>query len=188
MFVHRLPYPHVLKNPIDRINLEIQIAYQAEVETVDKRDCVYAKQRRPIHPCCPGALILHALRNDFQEHQQLLLDRHHRLSDWMTRLNSIRPMRRRIRHTSCYVIGAKALSFEGKCLNVFMLTVVRNCIGKSVGQDSALQKFSERLVNTKLGGMLVALAVELASAYQLKPGLKGLCYSLINQSKLGTSR
>jgi hypothetical protein len=60
--------------------------------------------------------------------------------------------------------------------------------GNAVGEDAALQIFAKRLTDIGLGGVVVALAVELAGAGQLKPGLEVLGDGLVEQCALGVAR
>jgi hypothetical protein len=53
-----------------------------------------------------------------------------------------------------------------------------------MGKDAALQILAKRLTDIGLGGVVVALAVELACTGQLKPGLKMLGYGLVEQCGL----
>ena len=55
-------------------------------------------------------------------------------------------------------------------------TIVSAGAGKAVGEDAALQIFAKGLADVGLGGVVVALAVELAGTGQLKPGLKMFGY------------
>ena len=50
-----------------------------------------------------------------------------------------------------------------------------------MGKDAAFQVFAKSLADERLGGVVVALAVELARAGQLKPGLEVLGYRLVQQ-------
>ena len=47
--------------------------------------------------------------------------------------------------------------------------------------------FAKGLADIRLGGVVVALAVELAATGQLKPALKMLGYGLVEQSALGVA-
>jgi hypothetical protein len=51
-----------------------------------------------------------------------------------------------------------------------------------VRKDAALQIFAKGLADVGLGGVVVALAVELTGTGQLKPGLKMVGYGLVEQS------
>jgi hypothetical protein len=57
-----------------------------------------------------------------------------------------------------------------------------------MGKDAAFQILAKRLTHIELGGVVVALAVELTGAGQLKPGLKVLDNRLVQQSPLGVAR
>ena len=57
-----------------------------------------------------------------------------------------------------------------------------------MGKDAACQIFAKGLADVGLGGVVVTLAVELAGAGQLKPGLEVLGYGLVQQRALGVAR
>ena len=57
-----------------------------------------------------------------------------------------------------------------------------------MGKDAAFQIFAKGLADVGLGGVVVTLAVELAGAGQLKPGLEVLGYGLVQQRALGVAR
>jgi hypothetical protein len=56
-----------------------------------------------------------------------------------------------------------------------------------VGKDAAFQIFAKGLADIGLGRVVVALAVKLACAGQLKPGLEVLGYGLVEQRALGVA-
>jgi len=53
--------------------------------------------------------------------------------------------------------------------------------GKAVGKDAAFEVFAKRLLYVDRRGVVIALAVELAGASQLQPGLEVLGYRLVQQ-------
>jgi hypothetical protein len=55
-------------------------------------------------------------------------------------------------------------------------------------KDAAFQIFTKRLADIGLGGVVVALAVELTCTGQLKPGLEVLGDGLVQKSPLGVAR
>ena len=61
-------------------------------------------------------------------------------------------------------------------------------MGKAVGKDAAFEVFAKGLADIGLGGVVVALAVELTGTGQLKPGLEVFGYGLVEQSPLGVAR
>jgi uncharacterized NAD-dependent epimerase/dehydratase family protein len=63
--------------------------------------------------------------------------------------------------------------------------VVAAGTGKAVGKDAAFQVLGKRLAHIGLGAAVVALAVELAGAGQIKPGLVMLGHRLVEQRALG---
>jgi len=54
-----------------------------------------------------------------------------------------------------------------------------------MGEDAAFEVFSKRFLYVCGRGVVVALAVELASAGELKPGLEVLGYRAVQQCALG---
>ena len=69
-----------------------------------------------------------------------------------------------------------------------MSAVITPRPGKAMGKDAAFQILAKRLTDIGLGGVVVALAVELAGAGKLKLGLKVLGYGLVQQRALGVAR
>ncbi len=57
-----------------------------------------------------------------------------------------------------------------------------------MGKDAAFQILAKRLADIGLGGVVVALAIELTGTGQLKPGLEVFGYGLVEQSPLGVER
>ena len=55
-------------------------------------------------------------------------------------------------------------------------------------KDAALQILAKGLTDIGLGGVVVALAVELTATGQLKPGLEVLGNGSVQQSPLGVAR
>jgi hypothetical protein len=53
-----------------------------------------------------------------------------------------------------------------------------------MGKDGALKMLAKRLTDIGLGGVVVALAVELTGTGQLKPGLEVLGYGSFKCSKI----
>ena len=60
--------------------------------------------------------------------------------------------------------------------------------GKAVGKDAAFEVLAESLADIRLGGVVVALPVELTGTGQLMPSLEVFCYGLVEQSPLGVTR
>jgi len=67
-------------------------------------------------------------------------------------------------------------------------TVTTAGVGKAVHKDAAFQIFAKRLAHVGARRMVVALAVELAGAGQVKPGLKILANGAVQQGSLGVAR
>jgi hypothetical protein len=68
-----------------------------------------------------------------------------------------------------------------------MSAVIAPCSGKAMGKDAAFQILAKGLADIGLGGVVVALAVELAVTGQLKPGLDVFGDGLVRQSPLGVT-
>lgn len=81
-----------------------------------------------------------------------------------------------------------ATAFAGEGHEVVMPAVITPGSGKAVGKDAAFQVFAKGLTDIGLGGVVVALAVELTGTGQLKPGLKVLGYGLVEQRALEVAR
>jgi hypothetical protein len=64
-------------------------------------------------------------------------------------------------------------------------TIITPRPGKAVGKDAAFEVLAESLADIGLGGVVVALAVELTGTGQLKLDLEVLGYGLVEQSPLG---
>jgi hypothetical protein len=97
-------------------------------------------------------------------------------------------VRRRFGHAPRVARGAYAPAFAGEGHQKVVSAVATESAGKAVGKDAAFQILLERFAHKGLGGVVVALAVELARAGQLKPGLVVLGYRLVQQRALGVAR
>ncbi len=60
--------------------------------------------------------------------------------------------------------------------------------GKAVGKDAAFEVLTKGLADIGLGGVVVALAIELTCAGEFMPGLEVLGYGLVEQRALGVAR
>ena len=83
-------------------------------------------------------------------------------------------VRRRLHHAPRVARGADTPAFAGIGHKVVVPAVITPGPGKAVGKDAAFQIFAKGLADVGLGGVMVALALELACTGQLKPGLKML--------------
>jgi hypothetical protein len=83
--------------------------------------------------------------------------------------------------------GADATALAGIGHEVVVPAVITPGPGKAVGENAALQILAKRLANIRLGGVVVALPVELTSTGELKPGLKVLGNCLVEQRALGVA-
>ena len=69
-----------------------------------------------------------------------------------------------------------------------MSTIVTAGARKTVGKDAAFEVFAKRLTHVGARCVVVALAVELASAGQRMPGLEVFGYCAVQQGPLGVAR
>ncbi len=58
---------------------------------------------------------------------------------------------------------------------------------KAVGKDAALQVFAKSFLDIQCRGVVVALAVELAGAGQIEPGLEVFGYRAVQQGAFGVA-
>ncbi len=86
---------------------------------------------------------------------------------------------RRLHHAPGVARGADAPAFAGIGHEVVVPAIVKPGSGKAICKDASFQILAKRLTDIGLGGVVVALAAELAGTGQLKPGLKVLGYGLI---------
>ena len=91
-------------------------------------------------------------------------------------------------HAPCVARGADTTALAGEGDKVVVTTIVTPRPGKAVRKDAAFQIFAKGLADIRLGGAVVALAVELACAGQVKPGLEVFGYRLVQQRALGMAR
>ena len=84
--------------------------------------------------------------------------------------------------------GADSASFAGEGDQAVVPTVVTAGAGKAVSKDATLQIFAKGFLHIRGRGAVVALAVELASAGQLKPGLEVLGHRAVQQGAFGVAR
>ena len=160
---------------------------------MNEGDCADV-QRRLVHIYRTGAVGLQALRNHAQEdaqhhiehnpvalHEvaQPLRHRQHTLAHRQAGKDVIRQVRRRLHHAPGVTRGADAPAFAGIGHEVVVPAIVTPGSGKAICKDAAFQILAKRLTDIGLGGVVVALAVELAGAGKLKLGLKVLGYGLV---------
>jgi len=182
--------------------MEVHMPVQAGAKAVDENDCANV-QGRPVHLGRTGAVALQALRYDQQEDTQHhvqyrpvtlhvvaqpLRGGEHPLAHRQAGKNMIAEVCRRLHHAPGIARGADATAFAGIGDEVVVSTIVTPRLGKTVRKDAAFQIFAKGLADIGLGGVVVALAVELAGTGQLKPGLEVLGYGLVEQSPLGVAR
>jgi hypothetical protein len=65
---------------------------------------------------------------------------------------------------------------------------VATVITAGAGKDATFEVFAKRLAHIGLGGVVIALSIELARTDQLKPALVVLGYGLVEQRALGMAR
>ena len=160
-------------------------------------------QSCPVQLRRPRAVGLQALRDDPQEdaqhhvehgpvalHEvaQSLRNRQHPLAHRQARENVIGEVCRRLHHAPCVARGADTTAFAGIGNEVVMPAVITPGPGKAVRKDAAFQIFAKRLADIGLGGVVVALAVELACAGERVPGLKVFGNRLVEKGALRVAR
>ena len=100
----------------------------------------------------------------------------------------IAKVRRRLHHAPGVARRANAAALAGIGDEVVVPTIVTPRPGKAVGEDAAFQVLAKGLADIGLGGVVVALAVELACAGKFMPSRKVLGYGLVEQRALGVAR
>jgi len=99
----------------------------------------------------------------------------------------IRQVRGGLGHTAGVARRADATAFAGEGDQEVVPAVIAADARKAVGKDAAFEVFAEGLLYIRGWGVVVALAVELACASQLKPGLEVLGHRAIQQGALGVA-
>ena len=94
-------------------------------------------------------------------------------------------MRSRLGHSPRVARGADATAFAGEGDQKVVPAVVTPDAGKAVGKDAAFEVFAESLLYVGCRGVVVALAVKLSCAGELKPGLEVFGNRAIQQGALG---
>ncbi len=74
---------------------------------------------------------------------------------------------RRLHHPPRGARGADSTAFAGESDEVVMPAILATSAGEAMGKDAALQICGKRFAYEGLGGVVVALAVELTRAGQL---------------------
>ena len=97
-------------------------------------------------------------------------------------------VRRRLHHAPGVARRADSTALAGEGDKEVVPTVCAACAGKAMRKDAALQIFAKRLADVGPWRVVVALTVELAGTYQLKPGLEVLGNSAVQQRMLGVAR
>ena len=100
----------------------------------------------------------------------------------------IAEVRRCLHHAARVARGADTPALAGIGDEVVVPAVVTPRPGKAMGKDSAVQILAKRLTDIGLGAVVVALAVELTGAGQLKPGLEVFGNGLAQQRAPGVAR
>ena len=104
-----------------------------------------------------------------------------------TREDVVRQVRRCLHHAPCVARGADTTAFAGIGHEVVVPAVITPGPGKAMDEDAALQIFAESLTGIGLGGVAVALAVELTRAGEFMPSLEVFGYGLVEQRALGVA-
>ena len=81
----------------------------------------------------------------------------------------IRQVRRCLHHAPRVARGADATAFAGIGDKIVVAAIVTPGPGKAVGKDAALQILAKGLADVGLGGVVVALAIELTCAGEFMP-------------------
>ena len=95
---------------------------------------------------------------------------------------------RSLGHATGVARWANTPAFAGKRHKVVAPTVITTGARKAVGKDAAFEIFAKCLADIDAGCMVVALAVKLADTGQLKPSLKILADSAVQQGVLRVTR
>ena len=93
-----------------------------------------------------------------------------------------------LHHAPGVARGAHAPAFTGIGHEIVVPTIVTPRPGKPVRKNAAFQILAKGLTDIRLGGLVVALAVELIRAGQLKPSLEVLGNVLVQQRALRVAR
>lgn len=152
-----------------------------------------------VHRLRTWAVALQCLRNDPQEDA-----RHHVQSCHVTLHEVAQPLwngeqplahrqagedvvgevRRLLHHAPCVSRGADATAFAGIGHEVVVAAVITPGLRKTMRKGAALQIFAESLTGIGLGGVAVALAVELTRAGEFMPSLEVFGNGLVQQRAL----
>lgn len=189
---------HLLKHPVHNTDMEVHMPVQGRAEPLDESDGTNA-QGRLVHACHTGAVGLQILRDDpkedaqhhvpiypvaLQKIAQSLWHRQHPLAHRQAGKDVIRQVRRRLHHAPAVAQGAHPPILVGEGHKVVVTAIIAAGAGKHVGKDAAFEVFTECLADLGLGGVVVALPVELARTGQFKPGLEVFDNGLVEQHAL----
>ena len=97
-------------------------------------------------------------------------------------------VRRCLGHAPGVARGADTTALAGEGDEEVVTAVLTAGAGKAVRKDAALQVFAKRLLNVPGRCVVIALAVELPGADQLKPGLEVFGHCVVQQGVLGMAR
>ena len=100
----------------------------------------------------------------------------------------VRQVHSRLHHAPRVARRADATAFAGIGHKAVVSTIVTPPPGKAVGKDATFEVFAKGLADVGLGGVVVALAIELTCAGEFMPGLEMFGYGLVEQSALGVAR
>ncbi|MCW2314302.1 hypothetical protein M2244_004067 [Rhodoferax antarcticus] len=90
-------------------------------------------------------------------------------------------------HSARVARGADCAAFAGEGDKVVVTTVIATHPRKAVSKDAALQVFAQSFLYVRSRSVVVALAVELSGAGELKPSLKVLGNRAVQQGALGVA-
>ncbi|MCW2313549.1 hypothetical protein M2244_003302 [Rhodoferax antarcticus] len=90
-------------------------------------------------------------------------------------------------HSARVARRADCAAFAGEGDKVVVTTVIATHPRKAVSKDAALQVFAQSFLYVRSRSVVVALAVELSGAGELKPSLKVLGNRAVQQGALGVA-
>jgi len=155
-----------------------------------------------VNLCSAGAMGLQALLHHAQKDTQRRIERallalqvvaqpfgyrQNPLAHWQAGEDMIGQVRSGLGHAAGVARGADAAAFAGEGDKVVVATVVAPDAGKAVGEDAAFEVFAESFLYVGGRRVVVALAIELACAGELKPGLEVLGHRAVQQGALGVA-
>ena len=170
------------KHPIDYAHMKVPMCVQAGAEAVNESDRAQVHSRG-VCQSRTGATGLQALLHHAQEDAQCRIEcalvalqvvaqafghRQHPLAHRQMGEYVVRQVRCCLGHSARVARGANTTAFAGKGHQVVVPAVVTPCPRKAVGKDAALQTLAKRLLDIDGSGVVLALAVEMTGACNLR--------------------